>query len=171
MHRIGVGILFALLVLILGSVPVLAGQQTQDSEPKGVHETEDVMCLPMGTIVLGPPESVESKRASVDFPHSKHFVYDCKTCHHKWKGDAKIQDCTTSGCHDVQESPLKSKKGKIDRELAVRYYKTAFHKQCIDCHKQMKAKNKELEMSQRMLEAKLPETGPTTCVKCHPRQE
>ena len=98
MHRIGVGILFALLVLILGSVPVLAGQQTQDSEPKGVHETEDVMCLPMGTIVLGPPESVESKRASVDFPHSKHFVYDCKTCHHKWKGDAKISSQISGSC-------------------------------------------------------------------------
>ena len=171
MHRISIGILFGLLVFILGSVPGLAGQQTQDIEQKGEQETDDMMCLPMGIIVLEPPESVESKRASVDFPHSRHFVYDCKTCHHKWKGDAKIQNCTTSSCHDVQESPLKSKKGTIDKKLAVRYYKAAFHKQCIDCHKQMKSKNKEIEMSQRRLEAKLPETGPTACVKCHPRQE
>ena len=159
MHRIGIVVLCLIMVLVLGSV---AGFSEQ---------TENVMCVPMDTIVLEPPESVESQRASVGFPHSRHFIYDCKQCHHKWGGDAQIQDCTASGCHDLQKSPFKTKEGKPAEELAIKYYKTAFHKQCIGCHKEMTIKNKEIEMSHKILKTQLPQTGPTGCVECHLEQE
>jgi hypothetical protein len=57
------------IFLVFGSMTMVVGQ-----------ETEDEMVVPMGTIVLEPPESVEPKRSPVDFPHSTHFAsVDCRT--------------------------------------------------------------------------------------------
>lgn len=130
------------------------------------------MCVPMGIIKLKPPESVEAKRSSVEFPHSDHFAhYDCKTCHHKWEGSSKIQNCTTSECHYKDtakpEPGMKAVKGE-----AIKYYKKAFHAQCIGCHKDIIKKNKEAENSVIADLIKKPEIvvpGPTSCIKCHPK--
>jgi hypothetical protein len=51
------------MILVFGSITMVVGQ-----------ETEDEMVVPMGTIVLEPPESVEPKRSAVEFPHSVHFA-------------------------------------------------------------------------------------------------
>jgi hypothetical protein len=148
------------MALVLGGITFVSGQ-----------ESEDEMCIPMGIIELGPPESVEPVRSAVEFPHSGHFrIVDCATCHHKWAGDEQIKTCMTSGCHDVAVSPAKSAKGKADKEQMMRYFKTAYHQMCIGCHKEIKKKNKELEMSYRKLDKPLPNTGPISCNDCHPRE-
>ncbi|UCG06831.1 MAG: cytochrome c3 family protein [Desulfobacterales bacterium] len=158
MQKPGFSLLGILMILVIGSATIVSGQ------------SDDEMCVPMGTIVLEPPESVEAKRSAVEFPHSTHFILDCKNCHHEWKGDEVIQTCSTSGCHDVTESPIKTGKGAVDPNQAILYYKTAYHNMCIGCHKEMRRINKELELSYKKLDKELPRTGPTGCIQCHPKE-
>ncbi len=76
MQKIGLLYLCLSMILVFGSITMVVGQ-----------ETEDEMVVPMGVIVLEPPESVEPKRSAVEFPHSTHFAsVDCGTCHHTWQG-------------------------------------------------------------------------------------
>ena len=159
MYKISIGVFCLILALIFGNALVVSGK-SEDEE----------MCIPMGNIKLEPPDSVEAKRSAVDFPHSTHFVYSCQTCHHQWELDAPIESCTTSGCHDGVEAPTKVGKG-VDEDLAVSYYKTAYHKMCISCHKEIKSQNKKLEMSGQVLKEKLPNAGPTGCNDCHVKEE
>ncbi len=131
---------------------------------------EKEMCVPMGTISLGPPESVEAKRAAVEFQHNRHFVIACNKCHHTWNVEEPITGCMTGGCHDLDTLPKKDDSDTVDRENAHRYYKNAYHGQCIGCHKAMKM---EIEKSAKTLVAMdkpVPVTGPTGCIECHPKQ-
>ena len=139
------------------------------------------MCVPMGTIIIGPPEGVIPKRAPVEFPHSVHFGYSCTECHHVWEGDDVIMSCMTSGCHDVTMSPTAAakevsilKKKPDDAEAVARieelseiaeqpemlYFKKAYHTSCISCHREVSLRNKELEMSKRTIGGKLSGSGP-----------
>jgi hypothetical protein len=127
-------------------------------------ETKDDMCIPMGTIELTAPDSVKAIRPSVQFPHSSHFDYSCKQCHHTWDGSEQIQGCMTSGCHDLDKG---FQKIKGDKSGDMLYFKNAYHSQCIGCHKSIKAKNKEIELSVSVTKPKLMKTGPTGCVVCH----
>lgn len=130
-------------------------------------ETKEPMCIPMGNILLEAPESVESKRSAVNFPHALHFDYACKKCHHTWSGTETIVGCKTSGCHDLEVSPKPG--NKADAGSEIKYYKSAYHGQCIGCHKSINEKNKKSELSGKVLKAKLMKTGPTGCVACHPK--
>ena len=160
MQKLGFLCLFLSTVLVFGSITVVVGQ-----------ETEEEMIVPMGNIVLGPPESVEPKRSPVDFPHSTHFAsVDCRTCHHTWQGTEIIKNCTTAGCHDVAVSPTKSDKDRVNPDMAIRYYKAAYHQLCIGCHKEIKVQNKQLETSFKQLNETLPVPGPTGCIQCHPKE-
>ena len=134
------------------------------------EEPEDSMCIPMGTIAIEPPDGVESKRTAVDFPHATHFNYTCSTCHHKWDRETPVLSCMTTGCHDVVVSPKKSKGHNIDPELAVRYYKAAYHDACIGCHKEIKQQNKANENSYRSVTTPIQPSGPTGCAECHPKE-
>ena len=125
---------------------------------------EETFCIPLGTITLEPPSSVETRRSPVEFPHSVHFSMACQTCHHKWNGESPVVSCQTSGCHDLAELPPQ---GSPATETA-RYYKNAFHKQCIGCHKEISAKNKAIAMTAGPAPSKLPASGPTGCIECHP---
>ncbi len=73
--------------------------------------------------------SMKCKKGVVTFSHKIHMekagISDCKTCHHKYKGEGEPQRCDT--CH-------KEKKDKAPKIM------TAAHKQCKGCHK--KSKNK-----------------------------
>ncbi len=151
-----------LSMLMAGCLLVVGGAVT------GSEEAEE-MCVPMGIIILEPPESVEAQREAVEFHHSKHFSYACNTCHHKWDIEAPIAGCTTSGCHDLFESPAKTQEAGTRAELEMRYYKNAYHDMCIGCHKKIKAENEKLEASYRTLNKPLPQTGPTGCHQCHPK--
>ena len=75
MQKIGFSLLGIIIILVMWSAASVSGQ------------SDDEMCVPMGTIVLEPPLSVEPKRSAVEFPHSTHFILDCKSCHHEWNGD------------------------------------------------------------------------------------
>jgi hypothetical protein len=44
----------------------------------------------------------------------------------------------TAGCHDLDTLPRKENSKAIDKDQAFRYYKNAYHGQCIGCHKTMK---------------------------------
>ena len=132
-------------------------------------ESEDSLCIPMGTIVLEPPDQVESKRAAVDFPHATHFDYTCSTCHHTWEGDSPVQSCMASGCHDLAINPKKSEGSSVTPELAMRYYKEAYHSACIGCHKEIKQQNQAIEKSYRTATLPIQSSGPTSCSECHPK--
>ena len=160
MYKICLGVFCLVLAVILGNAMVVTGSSD-----------EDKMCIPMGTIVLEPMEGVEAKRTPVDFNHPIHFGFKCQRCHHKWENDEPIVGCQTNDCHDVAEAPQKSKSGVIDKDLAARYFKTAYHGLCIGCHKEMQIQNNALEISGRIIKENLPNTGPTGCIQCHVKEE
>jgi Class III cytochrome C family len=160
MRKIGFLYLLLSMGLVFGSITIVVGQ-----------ETETEMVVPMAIIEIVPPDSVEPVRTPVEFPHSRHFAsVDCRTCHHKWNGTDIIAGCTTTDCHDVTVSPTKSGNNKLNPDLMIKYYKTAYHKKCIGCHKEIKAQNKQLEASFKELKDKLPPSGPTSCIQCHPKE-
>ena len=158
MYRVGLLIL-CLIVIVAGSTWVDADQS---------QESVSEVCIPMGIITLAPPSGADQKRAAVEFNHPLHFDYNCKTCHHTWEGDGPVLNCTTSGCHDLITTPMKPDNAGIDEEMAILYFKRAYHASCIGCHKQIKEANLALEMSRKPLTEQLAPTGPTSCVACHP---
>jgi len=131
-------------------------------------EFGDELCIPLGTIILEPPEEVDSKRAAVEFPHAIHFDYTCKTCHHTWDGESAVLSCMASGCHDLAQKPAKEERA-ADPELAIRYYKDAYHSACIGCHKEIKKQNRAIENSYRSTSGTIQSSGPTSCNECHPK--
>jgi hypothetical protein len=160
MQKIGILGLCLSLALLLGTITIVSGQ-----------DTEDEMIVPMGIIVIEPPESVEAVRSAVEFPHSRHFIsVDCKSCHHTWEGPEIIKTCTTSDCHEITVSPTKSAKSGVDPNIAILYYKTAYHQMCIGCHKEIRIQNKKLEASFKELKETLTNPGPTGCILCHPKE-
>jgi len=163
MQRTGIAILCLMIALLTGGVLGIAG----------AGESESEMCIPMGSISLAAPDSVEPKRSGVEFPHSVHFDYSCKECHHKWDNESAIQGCMTSGCHDLTESPEKPVKHLQYTDEAIIYYKFAFHKQCIGCHKELKELNREAAEALRLNDddTRLSATGPTGCKACHAVEE
>jgi hypothetical protein len=152
-----------ILVLLIGAV-IIAGY---DIGWVVAENAEDTMCIPMGTILIEAPGDVEARRSSVEFPHSTHFEFTCKTCHHTWDNETPILSCTASGCHDLTRS--RSEDGKIDPTLAMRNFKAAFHGNCIDCHKRIKLQNSKIEKSYS-LTTPMQNSGPTSCNICHPKE-
>jgi hypothetical protein len=120
-------------------------------------ESDEVMCIPVRTLTLDPPETVEALRASVDFPHPSHFDFSCQTCHHQWDGNSQVLSCTTAGCHDVDTAPEVGENTEAKAVSTLAYYKTAYHTQCIGCHKSLKSQSPDEP------------NGPTGCIGCHPR--
>lgn len=160
MQKVGILLVCIVMAIIFGSVLVVSGEE----------DAED-MVVPMGIIELSAPDGVEQKRALVEFPHSRHFGFECKTCHHTWEGTSPITGCMTSDCHDVIEAATKTKKGTPSRAEEIRYFKKAYHESCIGCHKIMRLKNRKLEMSGKKLDNPLPSPGPSSCIGCHPKDE
>ena len=136
-------------------------------------DTQKEICVPLQTLLLKPPATVEAGRPLVQFPHTKHLLlYSCKTCHHKWEGEEKISSCMASSCRDLAKSPKGTqRKGKtwLDfSEEQLKYYRNAYHKKCIVCHKQINLRNLALtEESKGESKPNLEPTGPTKCAKCH----
>ena len=131
---------------------------------------DEEMCVPMGIITLEQPDSVDAKRAAVEFQHGRHFVLACNTCHHTWEGAEPITGCMTAGCHDLDTLPRKEDSKVIDKDQAFRYYKNAYHGQCIGCHKTLKKEIQQMANTFAGLDDKLPTTGPTGCIECHPKE-
>jgi hypothetical protein len=152
------------LILVVAAVGLMGAVQVFS----GAAPPED-MCVPMGKIVLKAPEGVQAKRSAVDFPHARHFDIACIACHHTWGLTEPIAGCMTSGCHDVTEI-AKPKAGEPrDDESSIAYFRAAFHRLCINCHKETKVKNLAQQKAIRKLDKPLPKTGPTSCSECHPK--
>jgi hypothetical protein len=147
-----------LFIFILGFSWIVSGKEAVDD-----------ICIPMGSFLLEPPESVTSKRPPVDFPHSQHFDVSCKTCHHTWDYQSAIDTCTTSGCHDLTEAPKKTAGGASDNNPEILYFKSAFHELCLSCHKQIRTQNIQEEKRLRATdkETTIRKAGPLTCKGCH----
>ena len=160
MYKTSIGVFCLILALIFGNAMVVSGEND-----------DETISVPLGVISLGPPEDVEAKQPPVPFPHGTHFVYTCNTCHHQWEADGPIDNCTTSGCHDGLESPIKAGGGKVDEDELINYYKTAYHRMCIGCHREIRAENKQLEKSRRVLKERLSAVGPSSCKGCHVVEE
>ena len=133
------------------------------------QETAEEICIPMGSFKIDPPEGVTARRPSVDFPHSRHFDYSCNACHHKWDHEGPIVGCATSGCHDVLKPPKKNQKNAEQKNVAMRYFKNAYHNNCLDCHKSIRKQNIEAEKKLRLSDkdTKLKKAGPLSCKNCH----
>ena len=167
MHRISLAVL-CLMIALFGGALLMGGPIAGASESQVIEDGE--LTLPVGTITIEPPDEIEPLRSSVEYPHSRHFDFNCKTCHHIWDGGAVLNGCMTSECHDVVESPKKTGKKQLDPDVEILYFKKAYHKLCLTCHSDMKKKNKEVEMAYGLSDAKILKTGPTSCLKCHPKE-
>ncbi len=160
-------ILLAMVALVSLSI---VGSLTAIAEDK--QATMDAIYVPVGRLALAPPVGVIPKRSAVTFPHSRHFDYTCKTCHHKWDGQSAVQSCTTSDCHDQQTAPPMERGVRYLAHIddSISYFKLAYHRQCIGCHKEIKARNEKLAQSVFMLNIPPQKTGPIGCIDCHPRE-
>jgi hypothetical protein len=161
------GMLKSVMTVAVLLIIFIAGGPTAFCEETEV--TMDAIFVPVGRLALGPPVGVASKRTAVAFPHSRHFGYTCKTCHHKWDGNSQVQSCTASKCHDQLSFSVRYKRELDYRTEPIRYYKNAFHQQCISCHREIKIHNEKLERSKKKIKKPLQWPGPTSCVGCHPR--
>jgi len=134
-------------------------------------DEEDTLSIPVGLLSLGAPDGVEQKRASVDFPHSRHMTYNCNTCHHTWEYHALLDSCTASGCHDLTEPPEKALKDGKYTEEGIRYYKYAYHVKCRDCHRDINAQNRAKNRITNISGDTEPmRSGPVGCIECHPKE-
>lgn len=121
----------------------------------------DMLELPTGTITLMAPEGSERepKLSPVLFPHSLHFSYSCKDCHHTWDGASPVQSCAAAGCHENLWASMPGTTppgGKRVKSLTG-----AYHKTCRDCHR------REV-VEQKAAGIKEVSTGPIDCDGCHP---
>jgi hypothetical protein len=118
----------------------------------------------------------EHTKAVVEFTHKKHneeYKIGCGECHHDDKGqplkDLKMGDDVQSciECHKTPgQMPGEMKKemkasGASKKEIDAKeleFHAEAIHGNCISCHKEFNKKNNTKD-------------APTTCTKCHPKQE
>jgi len=87
-------------------------------------------------ILLGQEMCGKNRKGPVEFSHLNHiedYGLSCEECHHDymdsknvWKEGDWVNKCTE--CHDACKSDGNVKKLKV-----------AFHKNCIDCHRKIKA--------------------------------
>jgi hypothetical protein len=88
---------------------------------------------------LAEPIVIESKPGNVVFSHKTHSQSGCVECHHETTTTERIVSCRQ--CHKKQS------KGNMASQHA-------FHKNCIDCHAELKKQKKP--------------TGPVKlCSQCH----
>ncbi|MEW6673332.1 MAG: cytochrome c3 family protein [Thermodesulfobacteriota bacterium] len=153
--------------LIMGlSVGVVCCVTALAATAQDAKEKEGYWSVPINAIELKPPAAIDATKSPVEFPHSRHFIYNCIACHHTWKLDARLQTCTASECHDQNKAP-KKESGVAD----INYFKKAFHQKCIGCHLEIKRQNAAKEKGLRVSDKKLAlqKSGPTGCVECHPK--
>ncbi len=102
-------------------------------------------------ILLKALAGMAAKRPGTPFTHKKHYDdygVKCVDCHHavKAKGGAvpATKTCTDAGCHLADQCNGQPVPKKND---ACPAFEDAYHKNCIDCHRQ--------------------QSGPTKCAECH----
>jgi hypothetical protein len=126
--------------------------------------------------VIKMQNDYEHTKGIVEFSHKKHaedYKAGCGECHHDennkpldtLKTGDNVQKCIE--CHKKPgEVPKDLKKKWRDKKikkkekdkLSLEFHAEALHDNCQGCHKKWNKKNKS-------------KAAPTTCVKCHPKQE
>ncbi|WDP85146.1 MAG: class III cytochrome C family protein [Desulfobacter sp.] len=125
-----------------------------------IAQDPQTLVLPTGNMILAAPEGGDRapKLSPVSFPHSLHFSYSCKDCHHSWDGVEPVQSCATAGCH---ENLWASKPGELPLDARrVKSLTGAYHQVCRTCHRMEAAEQKEAGI-------KHVATGPIACDGCH----
>lgn len=150
--------------LIQATGPIACGE-CHPAAHSPVENNLTSLSVPLGTITLEAPEGVYAKRPPVEFPHNLHFDFSCQTCHHDWDGTTGIENCTASGCHDQLEPDEKTR--NINDPKNVQYYLAAYHKACIQCHRDLVKERKILEKTASFDSSMLPASGPVVCAQCH----
>jgi hypothetical protein len=127
-------------------------------------------------VVIKMQNDYEHTKAIVEFTHEKHvkeYKASCGDCHHDENnkplsnlkaGDAvkKCIECHSKPGEVPKAENEKWKKEKVKKaekdKLARQWHAEAIHDNCRGCHQDYNKKNKT-------------KAAPTTCVKCHPKQE
>jgi hypothetical protein len=143
----------------------IACDECHPATPEKIETATDFLEVPLGMLTLTAPEGREAKRPPVEFPHGEHFNYSCQTCHHEWDGESPVQNCTVSGCHDQLEADEKTR--NINDERNSLYFLAAYHKACIECHRDLRNQRKKFEKLGITDESILPAYGPLVCNECH----
>ncbi len=119
---------------------------------------------PQDVIKLNSEPNIKHEKGIVEFSHKKHvaeYKNTCGDCHHdkdhKPLANLKAGD-NVQACIECHKKPGVKPKGKdapkLSEKETMEYVGEAFHKNCIDCHKEFNKKNNSTN-------------APTTCVKCH----
>jgi len=124
-------------------------------------DAEATFELPTGTMTLEAPKDTGYKAtlSPVTFPHSLHFSYSCKACHHTWDGNNPVKSCGTSGCHENFWAPKPGQAGVS--ASSVKSMVGAYHQVCRDCHRDEADRQKAAGTKDIV-------TGPVACAGCHP---
>lgn len=151
-----------------GPIACVGCHPNPHSDPESSTES---LSVPLGNIVIEPPEAVDAKKGAVTFPHGLHFQFSCQDCHHDWDGESEVEGCMASGCHDEFEP---SGTRDIRDPDNVLYYLAAYHNVCIGCHRDLEAAAKEQGQAKADPDApasvkKAPriQSGPVGCTGCH----
>ncbi|WP_022668647.1 cytochrome c3 family protein [Desulfospira joergensenii] len=122
-----------------------------------VFAAEETFLLPAGTMTLVPPPGYSPKKSWVVFPHSFHFKFSCKRCHHEWEPVEEVKSCSSSGCHEEFWPGAPSARPWEEKKSFS--MTGAYHKACRDCHRE------ELKKLDKKQAAGF--TGPIACDGCH----
>ncbi|HHI96898.1 MAG TPA: hypothetical protein ENJ96_03520 [Thermodesulfatator atlanticus] len=97
------------------------------------------------------------KMGRVTFPHGKHFLdagYSCGTCHHVKKNN--VEGKMVPEPMTVEKVKELAAQGKVafqcktcHGDLKRSQYKKLFHKNCLSCHKALKAEGKKVPVKCR----------------------
>ena len=99
------------------------------------------------------------KKHSQEYKNEKGEPIKCSDCHHvykdgknSWKEGDHVDKCVK--CHSSTQNLSPSKANKLSKEEQVKELSWAFHENCYNCHKAVKAVNKDAN-------------APKSCAKCH----
>jgi c(7)-type cytochrome triheme protein len=102
------------------------------------------------TVMLNSSSFSKRERTPVSFPHNRHMEggLSCKECHHRYVQGKNVLDEAEleEGKPGIRCQECHGPKGRPDLQ-------TAFHRQCLDCHRTNKKEGKK--------------TGPFFCGECH----
>ncbi|WDP92187.1 MAG: class III cytochrome C family protein [Desulfobacter sp.] len=132
-----------------------------------IENSEESISVPLGSLMINPPEEVDAKKGPVNFPHGQHFEFACQSCHHDWDGESEVESCMS--CHEELE-PTTGR--NIKNPDNIMYYLAAYHNVCLDCHRDTTKERKAVikaaaKEGKTLKDEALPKAGPVGCNACH----
>jgi hypothetical protein len=113
--------------------------------------TDTLFSQPEEIVIENEMAGLKNSRSAVSFPHELHMdSLDCLTCHHVYEDGKNILD------EDELDDDGSASCRKCHVKSAAINLKTAYHRQCIKCHRGL---NREPDNDL-----------PITCKDCHPKK-